>query len=127
MSYPPHWKRIPLSCTAGLVSVPSLSTFEGVKRYINKMGSSASVCPKQSVILDWVSNEDGSHILTVAVGNKVLLLTAVSSDISQATMKAFNEARSGPAANRPVLRQASSLGLTQSHDDIRCAHFPKLR
>ena len=27
--------------------------------------------PKQLVQLDWVSAEDGSHILTVAVGNKV--------------------------------------------------------
>ncbi len=52
--------------------MPSLATMEGVKRYISKMGNSpSSVTPKQSVILDWVSNEDGSHILTVAVGNRV--------------------------------------------------------
>ena len=52
--------------------MPNLSTLEGVKRYITKMGNSpSSVAPKQSVMLDWVSNEDGSHILTVAVGNKV--------------------------------------------------------
>jgi hypothetical protein len=57
---------------SGLLAVPSLSTLEGVKRYISKMGNApSSVSPKQSVMLDWVSNEDGSHILTVAVGNKV--------------------------------------------------------
>ncbi len=56
--------------------MPSLATLEGVKRYITKMGNTPSpVAPKQSVMLDWVSNEDGSHILTVAVGNKVTSLT----------------------------------------------------
>ena len=57
----------------GLTSVPSLSTLEGLKRYINKMGNSPSTAaPKRIVMLDWVSNEDGSHILTVTVGNKVM-------------------------------------------------------
>ena len=56
----------------GIGSVPSMSTLQGVKRYINKMGNAPStMAPKQIVMLDWVSNEDGSHILTVTVGNKV--------------------------------------------------------
>lgn len=60
---------------SGLTKVPSMSTFDGVKRYINRMENAPEAAPpKQSVMLDWVSNEDGSHILTVAVGNKVNLL-----------------------------------------------------
>ena len=56
----------------GLMSVPSLSTLEGVKRYINAVGNTPSaIAPKQTVMLDWASNEDGSHILTITVGNKV--------------------------------------------------------
>ena len=56
----------------GMTAVPSLSTLEGVKKYISKMGNApTSMTPKQIVMLDWVSNEDGSHILTVTVGNKV--------------------------------------------------------
>ena len=52
-----------------------MSTLEGVKRYINKMGNAPSTAsPKRIVMLDWVSNEDGSHILTVTVGNKVSFL-----------------------------------------------------
>ena len=52
-----------------------MSTLEGVKRYINKMGNApSSAAPKRIVMLDWVSNEDGSHILTVTVGNKVTQL-----------------------------------------------------
>ena len=106
------------------MSVPSLATFEGVKKYISRMGNSPSpVSPKQTVMLDWVSNEDGSHILTVAVGNKVLLLTAVSSDISAASIKAANEARgqagAGGGVGRPVLRKSASMGFQQSLDEIR--------
>lgn len=37
--------------------------------------------------LDWISKEDGSHILTVAVGSKVMLFTSVSTDLAQANMK----------------------------------------
>ena len=56
----------------GLMSVPSLSTLEGVKKYINAMGNSPSaVAPKQTVMLDWASKEDGTHVLTITVGNKV--------------------------------------------------------
>ena len=57
----------------GLMSVPSLSTLEGVKRYINAVGNTPSeIAPKQTVMLDWASKEDGSHILTITVGNKVI-------------------------------------------------------
>ena len=46
-------------------------SFQGVKRYIEKMGNApTAMTPKRVVMLDWVSNEDGSHILTVTVGNK---------------------------------------------------------
>ena len=56
-----------------------MSTLEGVKRYINKMGNAPSTAsPKRIVMLDWVSNEDGSHILTVTVGNKVMTAQFIS-------------------------------------------------
>ena len=56
----------------GLMSVPSLSTLEGVKKYISAMGNAPSaIAPKQTVMLDWASKEDGTHILTITVGNKV--------------------------------------------------------
>ena len=59
------------------MSVPSLSTLEGVKKYINAMGNSPSaVAPKQTVMLDWASKEDGTHVLTITVGNKVSTLTS---------------------------------------------------
>ncbi|XP_040565654.1 dmX-like protein 2 isoform X5 [Lepeophtheirus salmonis] len=103
----------------GMTSVPSLSTYEGVRKYIDKMGNSASpLAPKQSVMLDWVSNENGAHILTIAVGNKVLLLTEVSSDISQANMKAMSETRT-VASNRHLLRKSSSMSFQTNNEEIR--------
>ena len=62
------------------------------------------------------AKEDGSHILTVAVGSKILLYTAVSSDIAQANIKAMKVSRS---ANRPILRKASSLAQPHFNDEIR--------
>ena len=87
------------------------------------------MAPKRVIMLDWVSNEDGSHILTVTVGNKVLFMTAVSNELSQANVKAINEARAagqkagqpppgGPAA-RPLLRKSSSMAFQQQVDDVR--------
>lgn len=66
--------------------------------------------------MDWVSKEDGSHILTVAVGSKIMLYTPVSSDLAQANMKAMKESQT---TNRPVLRKASSLAQPHFNDEIR--------
>ena len=61
---------------SGLTSVPSLSTLEGVKKYISEMGNTPSaIAPKQTVMLDWVSKEDGTHLLTITVGNKVRFIS----------------------------------------------------
>ncbi|XP_037932594.1 dmX-like protein 1 [Teleopsis dalmanni] len=90
----------------GLLAVPSFSTLQSLKKNIAENGNTCPLTQKHLVQLDWVSKEDGSHILTVAVGSKILLYTPVSSDIAQANIKAMKESRS---VNRPILRKASSL------------------
>nr|NVI77000.1 Rabconnectin-3A [Cucujiformia] len=55
---------------------------------------------------DWVWKEDGSHILTVACGSKIMLYTPLSTDLAQANVKAMKESMSN---FRPILRKASSL------------------
>nr|KAG5690689.1 hypothetical protein BaRGS_013475 [Batillaria attramentaria] len=57
-------------------SVPSLSTIQSG----NKLGLLKQKCLVQ---LDWVSAEDGSHILTVSVGTKILTFTQVSNEKSK--------------------------------------------
>jgi len=42
---------------------------------------------KHLVQLDWVSTEDGSHILTVAVGSRIMMYAQVSNDIVQESKK----------------------------------------
>ena len=49
---------------------------------------------------------------------KVLLLTAVSNDISQANVKAVIDARNDPR-NRQLLRQSSSMAFQPYSDDVR--------
>ncbi|CAG2055238.1 unnamed protein product, partial [Timema podura] len=100
----------------GLLAVPSFSTLQSLRKSIIECGNTCPLTQKHLVQLDWVSKEDGSHILTVAVGSKVMLFTPVSSDLAQANMKAMKESQT---TNRPILRKASSLAAPQFVDEIR--------
>lgn len=99
-----------------LIAVPSFSTLQSLRKSITEHGNTCPITQKHLVQLDWVSKEDGSHILTVAVGSKIMLYTPVSSDLAQANMKAMKESLS---TNRPILRKASSLAQPHFIDEIR--------
>lgn len=98
------------------MAVPSFSTLQSLRKSITENGNTCPLTQKHLVQLDWVSKEDGSHILTVAVGSKIMLYTPVSSDLAQANMKAMKESQT---TNRPVLRKASSLAQPHFNDEIR--------
>ncbi|XP_054286224.1 dmX-like protein 2 isoform X3 [Macrosteles quadrilineatus] len=108
---------------AGLLAVPSFSTLQSLRKSIIENGNNCPLTQKHLVQLDWVSKEDGSHILTVAVGSKVMLFTPVSSDLAQANMKAMKESQS---TNRPILRKASSLAAPNFVDEIRWMKLRKI-
>nr|NVI76985.1 Rabconnectin-3A [Cucujiformia] len=72
---------------------------------------------------DWVSNEDGSHILTVACGSKIMLYTPLSTDLAQANVKAMKESMSN---YRPILRKASSLAQPLFVDDFKWMTLRKI-
>lgn len=57
----------------GLLAVPSFSTLQSLRKSIIENGNTCPLTQKHIVQLDWVSKEDGSHILTVAVGSKVII------------------------------------------------------
>ncbi|KAK6643958.1 hypothetical protein RUM43_000223 [Polyplax serrata] len=99
-----------------LLAVPSFSTLQSLRKSITDHGNVCPLTQKHLVQLDWVSKEDGSHILTVGVGSKILLFTPVSSDLAQANMKAMKESQT---TNRPILRKASSLAAPNFVDEIR--------
>ncbi|XP_069696328.1 dmX-like protein 2 isoform X4 [Periplaneta americana] len=109
--------------TGGLLAVPSFSTLQSLRKSIIECGNTCPLTQKHLVQLDWVSKEDGSHILTVGVGSKVMLFTPVSSDLAQANMKAMKESQS---ANRPILRKASSLAAPHFVDEIRWMKLRKI-
>lgn len=52
---------------SGLLSVPSYATLSTLKKSIEQRGNVCPLSQKHLVQLDWVSKEDGSHILTVGV------------------------------------------------------------
>ncbi|XP_050459131.1 dmX-like protein 2 isoform X2 [Cataglyphis hispanica] len=109
--------------TAGLLAVPSFSTLQSLRKSIIENGNTCPLTQKHLVQLDWVSKEDGSHILTVGVGSKIMLFTPVCSDLAQANMKAMKESQSN---NRPILRKTSSLAQPQFVDEIRWMKLRKI-
>lgn len=108
---------------AGLLAVPSFSTLQSLRKSIIENGNTCPLTQKHLVQLDWVSKEDGSHILTVGVGSKIMLFTPVCSDLAQANMKAMKESQSN---NRPILRKTSSLAQPQFVDEIRWMKLRKI-
>lgn len=106
-----------------LLAVPSFSTLQSLRKSITEMGNICPLTQKHIVQLDWVSNEDGSHILTVACGSKIMLYTPLSTDLAQANVKAMKESINN---NRPILRKASSLAQPLFVDDFKWMTLRKI-
>ena len=112
------WLIVLSGTLQGLLAVPSFCTLQTLRRHISRHGNPDTLAQKHLMQLDWVSREDGSHILTVGVGSKILIFTPVSSDMAQANLTAMKESRSQA---RPVLlKQASSLAMNVlALDEVR--------
>ncbi|CAG9822471.1 unnamed protein product [Phaedon cochleariae] len=106
-----------------LLAVPSFTTLQSLRKSISEMGNICPLTQKHIVQLDWVSNEDGSHILTVAVGSKIMLYTPLSTDLAQANVKAMKESLNN---YRPILRKASSLAQPTFVDDFKWMTLRKI-
>lgn len=105
-----------------LLSVPSYTTIQTLKKIISEQGNQFTLTQKSIVQLDWVSTEDGSHVLSVSVGNKISIFTPVSTDIAQANLQAMKASlKTGTTTtNRMLLKQASSMVANpNAQDDIR--------
>ena len=54
-----------------------------VKKCIAQTGNKIGVLQQKHLVqLDWAPTEDGSHVLTVAVGSKILFFSPVSNDLA---------------------------------------------
>uniref|UniRef100_A0A915PHM0 RAVE complex protein Rav1 C-terminal domain-containing protein n=1 Tax=Setaria digitata TaxID=48799 RepID=A0A915PHM0_9BILA len=74
--------------------------------YLKESNTSVSGIPFSNVCLKWVSAEDGSHILTVALGTYVFLYTQVSQGAAQRNIVMMKE---HDTHRRAPLRKTSSL------------------
>ena len=114
----------------GLARVPSPATVSKLRQGLHSPGEEG-LGKQRLVKLDWVSNEDGSHLLTVSVADRVMLFTTVSSEIAQANMATAREAKlssvkvAGP--KRPLLRRSSSIGLPAVVDEWRWMTFRRVQ
>ncbi|KAL8625455.1 hypothetical protein ACOMHN_018600 [Nucella lapillus] len=116
-----------------IVSVPSLSTLQSVRKCIAEQGNKLGVLRQKCLVqLDWVSTEDGTHILTVGVGTKILAYCQVSNEVAQASIKANRAMSSSRVAvnttkktdvfhQRPkaLLQKSKSLALEDYKEEIR--------
>ncbi|KAK7072832.1 DmX-like protein 1 [Halocaridina rubra] len=86
--------------------VPSPSTLLSLRNNkFDKRG--VSVKQKHPVQIDWVSKEDGSHLLTVAIGSKIFAFTSVADDI--AIMSYTEGGKDKEARPRPILQKSLSV------------------
>ncbi|VDK86479.1 unnamed protein product [Onchocerca ochengi] len=89
-----------------IVNVRHRMSKELAENYFKESNTTISGMPISNVCLKWVSAEDGSHILTVALGTYIFLYTQVSQGAAQRNivmMKEHDTHRRGP------LRKTSSL------------------
>ena len=99
------------------VPIPSNATIQSVKKTLNTRVDHSNVLKqKHLVLLDWVSTEDGSHILTVGVGPKVLLFAPVSSEVAQASQK-DKDTKKVPM--RRQLQKTKSMTVMSFVEEIR--------
>ncbi|XP_052099551.1 dmX-like protein 2 isoform X2 [Mytilus californianus] len=115
-----------------LTHVPSMSTIFSVKKTLSAQCNNHGILQqKQLVQLDWVSTEDGSHILTVGVGSKILMYGQVSNDIVQSCQKAKQREKKQDGGvksshgfmdasyRRQNFVKSKSIMITNIHEDIQ--------
>ncbi|XP_064608806.1 dmX-like protein 2 isoform X2 [Liolophura sinensis] len=109
-------------------SIPSLSTIQSVRRSINEQGNkTGALVQKHLVQLDWVSTEDGSHVLTVGVGSKIIMYSQVSNEIAQVchregrstAVDGGGASRPPQARGRPMLQKSKTMVVEDTPEEIR--------
>ncbi|KAF2367901.1 RAVE complex protein Rav1 C-terminal [Trinorchestia longiramus] len=94
-----------LRSVSSMLHVPSKSTLHSLRsQKYSKRG--VRVKQRQPVQVDWVSKEDGSFLLTVAVGSKIIVLSDVSDDLA-ATVSSTNTDIGSGVAGKGSIRSAT--------------------
>jgi len=109
------------------MSVPSAATVQSVRRHLNNKGTSPTtqLRLRHLIHLDWVSTEDGSHVLTVGIGPQVLLYAAVSSETVAAMIRDDQDRTStktsgtGGPPSRGILQKTKSMAVNAAVVQVR--------
>ncbi|XP_055901191.1 dmX-like protein 2 isoform X3 [Biomphalaria glabrata] len=96
-------------------SVPSLSTIMSVRKSISEAGNKKGLLRQKCLVqLDWVSTEDGSHLLTVGVGSKVLIYGQVSYEIAKSLKSLNQQAEASNEDKRSAFANSKRLAVNKS-------------
>ncbi|XP_018017231.1 dmX-like protein 2 isoform X2 [Hyalella azteca] len=118
-----------LRLVSNMLHVPSMSTLHSLRsQKYSKRG--VEVKQREPVQVDWVSKEDGSFLLTVVIGSKIIVLTDVNEEMAAATMKTDTITGVGCTASprAPVLKKSLSvhqitLPTKQKYMELTRAHL----
>ena len=118
-------------------SVPTFSAIMSAKKELDDHDDKINIMkPSHLVQLDWVSTEDGSHILTVGVGSKIMMYAQVSDEVVQASKKVESEEKSNkkvmmfndpghkiplnePGSRRAMLQKSKSMVVDEYQEQLQ--------
>ncbi|XP_069136751.1 dmX-like protein 2 [Argopecten irradians] len=112
-------------------SVPSLSTIFTVRKCIAEHGNKTGMLQQKHLVqLDWVSTEDGNHILTVGVGSRILMYSQVSNDIVQSSKRSgqtsdknmnqsFSQSIKDVGHRRSMFQKSKSMVVDDRQEEIK--------
>ena len=118
-------------------SVPTFSAILSAKKELLDHDDKIGIMnPKHMVQLDWVSTEDGSHILTVGVGSKIMMYAQVSDEVVQASKKVESQEKSQkkvmmfndpghkiplnePGSRRQMLQKSKSMVVDEYQEQLQ--------
>lgn len=92
-------------------SVPSIVSLQVMKQTIAEQGNQFTFCHKSPVLLDWVSTEDGSHMLTFTVGHKLTLFAPISHNAILSNLADNSKTQISPSPS--LIPQQSTTGNMQ--------------
>ncbi|NP_001368760.1 RAVE complex protein Rav1 C-terminal domain-containing protein [Caenorhabditis elegans] len=102
-----HLHLLQQRINAGKPTKPSYELIRAMENASSSVTDIAQMKLENMVRLDWVSTEDGTHMLTVGMGTKVYIYAQIGQDPAQQNVTLMRESET--SMRRPSIRKASSL------------------
>ncbi|UMM43904.1 hypothetical protein L5515_019209 [Caenorhabditis briggsae] len=102
-----HLNLLQQRINTGKPTKPSYELIRAIENLSPSVTDIAQMNIENIVRLDWVSTEDGTHMLTVGMGTKVYIYAQIGQDPAQQNVTLMRESET--TMRRPSIRKASSL------------------